>query len=87
MPLGEMDPEALAGLEEVAPGHLSAVLKRVTSAEPAAAEDGARAAGAAAPAAERSTRSPLLKLDNLRDAGVLDGGRVATSRRRGVATL
>jgi hypothetical protein len=69
----EVAPEAVAGVEELEPGHLAAVLELVTAAVPAPAPDmprrpGARAAGAPA---EPDAVDLLRKLGDLRDAGVL----------------
>ncbi len=63
---GEVAPEAVAGVEELEPGHLAAVLELVTAAVPAADQ----------PVPPRAPARPdavdlLQKLGDLRDAGVL----------------
>jgi hypothetical protein len=69
----EVAPDAVAGVDELEPGRLAAVLELVTAAIPAPAREserpGARAAGTAA--AEPEAVDLLRKLGDLRDAGVL----------------
>jgi hypothetical protein len=68
----EVAPQDVAGVDELEPGRLAAVLELVTAAVPApegeASRPGSRAAGAAA---EPEAVDLLRKLGDLRDAGVL----------------
>ena len=76
----EIEPNAVAGLDEAEPGHLAAVLELVTAAqgvraaEPAPERPGSRAAGHRPPAdqaGEAAVVDLLRKLGDLHDAGVL----------------